>query len=99
MLEYDHIDVSEGIDSTCNKLFSRECWLCHFWYYLDKNFNYQWYLCDGCHDMPMKANSMHNLAIAYNNGSAYRINFVFMSKNDALNLMKNDLIIDKRGVL
>ena len=47
----------------------------------------------------MKANSMHNLAIAYNNGSTYRINFVFMSKNDVLNLMKNALIIDKRGVL
>ena len=38
MLEYDRIDVSEGIDRTCNKLVSRECWLCHFWYYLDKNF-------------------------------------------------------------
>ena len=47
----------------------------------------------------MKANSMHNLAIAYYNGSAYRINFVFMSKNDALNLIKNALIIDKREVL
>ena len=47
----------------------------------------------------MKANSMHNLAIAYNNDSAYRIHFVFVSKNDALNLMKNALIIDKRGVL
>ena len=99
MLEYDRIDVSEGIDSTCNKLVSRECWLCHFWYYLNKNFNYQRYLCNGCHDMSMKANSMHNLAIAYNNGSAYTINFVFMSKNDALNLMKNALIIDKRGLL
>ena len=47
----------------------------------------------------MKANSMHNLAIAYNNSSAYRINFIFMSKNDVLNLIKNALIIDKRGVL
>ena len=99
MLEYDRIDISEGIDSTCNKLDSRECWLCHFWYYLDNNFNYQRYLCDDCLDISIKANSMHNLAIAYNNGSAYRINFVFMGKNDALNLMKNALIIDKRGVL
>ena len=49
--------------------------------------------------MSIKANSMHNLAIAYNNGSASRINFVFISKNDALNLMKNAVIIDKRGVL
>ena len=47
----------------------------------------------------MKANSMHNLAIAYNNGSAYRINFVFISKNDVLNLMKNALVIDKMGVI
>ena len=47
----------------------------------------------------MKANSMHNLTIAYNKGSAYRNNFVFMSKNDALNLIKNTLIIDNRGVL
>ena len=29
---------------------------------------------------------MHNLCIGYNNGNAYRINFVFMSKNDALKM-------------
>ena len=38
---------------------------------------------------------MHNLAIGSNNGKAYRINFVFMSKNDALNLIKNVRIIKK----
>ena len=41
MLEYDRINISEGIDSTRNKLVSRECWLCGFWYYLDKNFKYE----------------------------------------------------------
>ena len=99
MIKYDRIDVAEGIDLTKNKLVSRECWLCGYYYFLDKNFNYKKHLCNGCHDMSMKANSMHNLAIAYNNGSTSRINFVFMSKNDALNLMKNALIIDKSGVL
>ena len=88
MLEYDRIDLSEGIDTTQNKLVSRECSLCDFFYFLDKNFNYQRYLCNGCHDMLVKVMSMQNLAIAYNNGSAYRINFVFMSKNDALNVIK-----------
>ena len=43
-------------------------------------------MCNGCHDMSTKAISMHNLCIGYNNGNAYRINFVFMPKNDALNL-------------
>ena len=44
-------------------------------------------MCNGCHDISTKAISMHNLCIRYNNGNAYRINFVFMSKNDALNLI------------
>ena len=35
MLEYDRIDISEGIDmSKTNK--SRECDICHYWYFLDK---------------------------------------------------------------
>ena len=49
-----------------------------------------------CGYMSMKAISMHNLFIGYNNGNVYRINFVFMSKNDALNLIKNAVIIDKK---
>ena len=49
--------------------------------------------------MSTKAISMHNLCIGYHNGNAYRINFVFMSKTDALNLIKNTIIIDKKGTL
>ena len=49
--------------------------------------------------MSTKVNSIHNLWIGYNNGNAYRINFAFMSKNDALNLIKNSAIIDKKGKL
>ena len=99
MLEYDRIDISEGIDiKKCDET-SRECSLCKFYYFLNKNFNYQMYLCDRCHDMSMKANSMQNLAIFYHKGNAYRVNFVFMSKNDAFNLIKNSNIIDKKGML
>ena len=99
MLEYDRTDISEDIDITkCNET-SRECSLCKFYYFLNKNFNYQVYLCDGSHDMSMKANSMQNLAIIYHKGNAYRVNFVFMSKNAAFNLIKNPSIIDKKGVL
>ena len=49
--------------------------------------------------MSLKAISLHNLCIGYNNGSACRINFAFMSKNDAVNLIKNAVIIDKKGIL
>ena len=48
--------------------------------------------------MSTKVNSIHNLCIGYNNGNAYRISFAFMSKDDTLNLIKNAIIIDKKGV-
>ena len=99
MLEYDRIDLSEGIDVNKNIFTSKKCHLCGYWYFINKNFNYQKYTCNGCHDMYTKVHSIHNLCIEYNNGNAYRINFAFMSKNDALNLIKNTVIIDKKGVL
>ena len=49
--------------------------------------------------MSLKAISMQNLAIVYHGEHAYCINFAFMSKNDAFNLIKNLVIIDKRGTL
>ena len=99
MLEYDRIDISEGIDiKECNEK-PRQCSLCKFYYFINKHFNYQKYLCDGGHDISTKATSMQNLAIIYHKGNAYPVNFVFMSKNDAFNLIKNSNIIDKKGVL
>ena len=54
MLEYDRIDISEGIGiNKTNK--SKECMLCHYWCFLDKNFNYGPYPCDGCCDMMQKS--------------------------------------------
>ena len=49
MLEYDRIDISEGIDIKKCKETSKECNLCKFYYFVDKNFNYGPYLCDGCY--------------------------------------------------
>ena len=99
MLEYNRTDISEGIDIKKCIETSRECSLCIFYYFLDKNFKYGPYLCDGCYDMSLKANSMQNLAIINHNGNHYRVNSVFMSKKDAFNLVKNTVIIDKKGTL
>ena len=99
MLEYDNIDINEGIDINKNKLVSKECITYNYWYFINRNFNYQRYVCKGCHDMSLKISSMHNLVIGYNNGNAYRINFEFMSKNNAVYLIKNAAIIDKKGIL
>ena len=99
MLKYDRIDLSEGIDNQKCKETSRECSLCKFYYFLDKNFNYGPYLCIGCYDISLKAINMKNLTIINHNGNHYRVNFAFMSKTDAFNLIKNAVIIDKKGTL
>ena len=99
MLEYDRIDLSEGIDDNKREDTSRKCNLCQYYYFVFKNFNYQRHICDGCHDISTKAISMQNIAIIYYDGHAYRVNFMFMSKNDTFNLIKNSIIIDKKGTL
>ena len=99
MLEYTRIDLSGGIYVNKCEDTSKKCNLCQYYYFVFKNFNYQRYLCDGCHDMSVKALSMQHLTIIYHNGDAYRVNFMFMSKNDAFNLMKNLIIIDKKETL
>ena len=97
MLEYNRIDISEGIDVNKTNL-SKECDICHYWYFKDIGFNYDPYLCNGCHNLIQKAMSFNNVAAVYVKGSAYRINFWYMSKNDTINIMNASYLVDKRGV-
>ena len=46
-----------------------------------------------------KAVGVNNIAIVYIKGSAYKIYFWYMSKDDAINIMTNSHLVDKRGVL
>ena len=98
MLEYDRIDISEGIDINKCEETSRRCSSCKLYYYLDKNFSYGPFLCNGCY-ISLKAVSMQNLAIINYNGNHYHLNFVFMSKKDAYNLIKNAAIMGDKGTL
>ena len=68
MLEYDRIDISEGIDVNKSISTSKKYYLCGYWYFINNNFNYQKYMCNGCHDMSIKT------IVGYDNGNAYRIN-------------------------
>ena len=98
MLEYDRIDISEKIDINKTSL-SKECDICHYWYFKDVGFKYENYLCNGCYDLMQKAMSFDNVAIVYVKGNAYIIHFWYMSKDDAINIMTSSNLVDKRGVL
>ena len=83
MLEYERIDANKSPDK------SKECDLCHHWYNIDKNFNYQPYLCNGSHDIIIKPVRFNVVAVVSVKGNTYRNHFCFMSKNDAINLLNN----------
>ena len=61
MLEYDRIDISEGIDVNKTNA-SKECDLCHYLYFKDIGFKYEPYLCNGCHDLMQKAKNFNDIA-------------------------------------
>ena len=82
MLEYERIDISEGIDIDKTSL-SKECDICHYWYFK----NYEPYLCNGCHDSMQKAMSFNNVAIVYVKANVYRIHFWY-SAMGIINIME-----------
>ena len=82
MLEYDRIDILGGIDVDATKK-SKECILCHYWYFLDKNFSNGPYLYDGCYNKMQKSLDFKNIAIVHVRESTYRIYFLGMSKREA----------------
>ena len=104
MLEYDRIDLVEGTDiDKTNK--SKERMLCHYWYFLNKNFSYGPYLFDGCYNMTQKSIDSKNIDKYYIKGNAYRIHFWHMSKHKRkhkrklISLMTNSNLINKKCVL
>ena len=88
MLEYDRIDISEGIDINKTNA-SKECGICHYWYFLGRCFKHKPYLCNGCHNLMQKAMNFNDVAIVSVKRSDYRIHFWYMSQDDAINIMNN----------
>ena len=89
MLEYDRIDV---IKTNASK----ECDICHYWYFKDIYFKYEPYFCNGCHDLMQKAMCFDDVAIVYVKGSAYKIHFWYVSKDDAISIMNRSNCSIKR---
>ena len=80
--------MSEEIDS--NKTIAlRECIICHYWYFLEITFSFQLKVCDGCHSLMEKAMSSNDATIASVKGNNYRIHSLYVSKDEAINLLRN----------
>ena len=88
--EYERIDISEWIDVNITNLL-KEWDIFHYWYFKDIGFKHESYLCNGCHDLMLKAMGFNNIAVVYIKGNAYRIHFWHISKDDAINIMNGSI--------
>ena len=94
MLYHDGIDVSEEID--VNKTSSsKECDVCHYWYFSNFSFMFQPDVCNRCHDLLMMSVNLSDVAILNIKGSYYRCIISLISKNEAIILLQNADLIEK----
>ena len=79
MLQCERIDISGEIDfNKTNK--SVECMICHYWYFKDIEFKYQPYVCNGCHNFSIIAQSLDDFVILRVKALDHRCFVVNMSK-------------------
>ena len=64
-----------------------------------KGFNFEPYVCNGCHNLMQKDMNFNDFAIVSVKGNDYRINFWYMSKGDPINILKNSDLNEKSGLL
>ena len=96
MMQYNKINVSEGIDVNKTSA-SKECEVCHYWF---KNigFKFEEHVCNKCHDLLTMTNSLKDTAILSVKSATFRCISISISKNEALKRLNNSVTYD-RGVL
>ena len=62
MLQYEKVDISEGIDANKTSA-SKQCELCHYWFFKDVGFKFEKHVCNGCHELLTMASFLKNIAI------------------------------------
>ena len=98
MLYFDRTGVSEGID--VNKTSElKECDICYYWYFLDKDFKFQPNVCNGCHDLLMMSMNLSDISILNIKSADYCCIISGISKSEVINLMQNTDLTEKSGTL
>ena len=97
ILQYKKTDVSERIDVNKTSA-SKECEICHYWFFKDVGFKFEENVCNRCHDLLTIAYSLKNIAILSAKGATFRCLLMSIIKNEALKKL-NVLAKYDRGVL
>ena len=92
-LPYQKNDVSEGIDINKTSA-SKECELCHYWFFKNIGFKFEEHVCNKCHDLLTMAYSLKNIATLSEKGTTFRCLLMGISKNEALIKLNNSVTYD-----
>ena len=94
MIRYQKIDISEGIDVNKTSA-SKECKVCHYWFFKDIGFKLEEHVCNKCHVLLTIAYSLKNIAILNAKVNTYRCILMGISKNECLKKLNNSVTYDK----
>ena len=97
MLRYKRIDASEGINVNKTSA-SKECELCHFWFFRDIGFKFEEDVCNGYHDILTMVHYLKNIAILSAKRVTFRCLVMGISKNEVIKRLNNSVTYH-RGVL
>ena len=89
MLYLNEIDVFERININKTSA-SKECDVCHYWYFLEYRFKFQPNNCIRCHDdLLMMSMNLSNIAILNIKHFDYLCFISLIRKNEAIDLIQN----------
>ena len=83
MLQYEKNDASEGTDVNKTSA-SKECKLCHYWFFKDVGFKFEKHVCNRCHDLLTMAYSLKNIAILSAKGATFRCLLMGININNSV---------------
>ena len=66
---------------------SKECDICHYWYFLNYSFKFQRNVCNRCHDLLIMSINLSDIAVLNIKGSDYCCIISLVSKNETINLL------------
>ena len=94
MLCFDQIDLSEGIDPAKSNN-SNECVVYHYCFF-NRWFKYQFFVCNGCHDLLMPFVNISDIAIVVVKGFDYHCLVHDINKYEGIRLLENSVLDDRR---
>ena len=94
MMQYNKINVSEGIDVNKTSA-SKECELCHYWFFKNIGFKFEEHVCNKCHDLLTMTNPLKDTVILSAKGATFSCILISISKNEVLKRLNNSVTYDR----